>query len=456
MNSHSSLIGRLIRWQTLAMGLAWSCLLTWLIFSMVRYEGGDLDQRMTYFAQILAETASSSTNEPEKSNRRIEAVETIFAKGIIEKLGDARNYAANYQVFNSDGQLIYRSKGATQRPYNAQIGFSDLSIDGQDFRAVHVQSNDKSVSVSMLEASSMRRASMVPLISIMSISQVLIFLVCLAVLWWVARVSFRPLKTLALHLRQRQPGDLSPLNSQSNFSEIAPLIQEVNALFSRETRRLEKERNFLADAAHELRTPLSAIGMQAHLLIEANTENQRQLAGAQLKNGLERTAHLIRQLLVIARADATAPNSSVEPFDIAELTREQLVSHVASARKKSIEIQLNSPEALRVAICKESFTSILDNLVDNAVKYTPHQGIVSINLKSSETGPVLAVKDTGPGIQAALHERVFERFYRVPGTEPSGSGLGLPIVAKLAQKNSATVLLRNRTDANGLEVTIQF
>jgi signal transduction histidine kinase len=452
-----SLIGRLIGWQAFAMGCAWSCLLTWLILSMMRYEDGDLDQRMTYFAQILAETASSSVSDPEQMNSRIEAVEKIFAKGIIEKLGDARNYAPDYQVWNSKNELLYRSKAATIIEFTPMFGGSDLQARGESFRFVHVQSNDKAVSVAMLEANSMRRASMIPLVSIMTISQVLIFLVCIAVLWWVARTSFKPVQELAQELRHRKTGDLRALNDRANYQEIAPFIQEVNSLFLRESKRLTEERHFLADAAHELKTPLAAIAAQAHLLLQATSEAARISARAQLMTGLDRASHLMTQLLNIARADSgLSEHCILDHLDLVELARQCLVDHVANARIKAIELQFDSPESVWISICKQSFCSIIDNLVDNAVRYTPDGGSVSIELSTDAIETVLTVKDSGPGIPESLREKVFERFYRVPGVQPSGSGLGLSIVEKLAATLGAKINLKNRNDMRGLMVSVSF
>jgi signal transduction histidine kinase len=298
---------------------------------------------------------------------------------------------------------------------------------------------------------------MIPLVSIMTISQVLIFLVCIAVLCWVARTSFKPVQELAQELRHRKTGDLRALNDRANYQEIAPFIQAVNSLFLRESKRLTEERHFLADAAHELKTPLAAIAAQAHLLLQATSEAARISARAQLMTGLDRASHLMTQLLNIARADSgLSEHCTLDHLDLVELARQCLADHVANARIKAIELQFDSPESVWISICKQSFCSIIDNLVDNAVRYTPDGGSVRIELSTDAIETVLTVKDSGPGIPESLREKVFERFYRVPGVQPSGSGLCLLIVEKLATTQGAKINLKNRNNMRGLMVSVRF
>ncbi len=445
----------------------------WLTYSMTVYENGDLDRRMRNFGQILAETASGLQADPVNTKLRLSAVEEVFTKGVIEKLNnvDSANYAealaaANakfytptYQVFDAQGTLLYRSNNAPLQAITLQQGYADTQINGIGYRTLRTQSADGTISVAIAESASMRRETMFPIVARIITSQVLIFLLCIVVLWWIARASFKPMITLANELRQRRAGDLVPLENTQTYSEVAPLVDSLNDLLDRESRRLDIERGFLADAAHELRTPMAAMSAQAHLLLQAHDDGTRTHAAVQLQTGLKRVSNLLSQLLTIARVDASTAFSKVEHIDAAELLRQRVADHVPQARLKSITLDLEAPDTLHLTVSPTGFTSIIDNLVDNAIRYTPSGGVVAISLVA-DTGAAsagtLTVKDTGPGIDVQFRERVFERFYRVPGTEASGSGLGLAIVKKVAAAHGASILLHEGIDGTGLGITLQL
>ena len=468
-----SLIVRLIRWQIFAMLTTLALTVCWLTYSMTVYENGDLDRRMRNFAQILAETAGGLETDPVGAKLRLLAVEEVFTKGVIEKLNnvDSANYAealaaANakfytptYQVFDAQGKLLYRSNNAPLQPIALQQGYADTQINGVGYRTLRTQSADGSVSVAIAESAVMRSETMFPIVARIITSQVLIFLLCILVLWWIARTSFKPIIALAHELRQRRAGDLVPLENTKTYSEVAPLVDALNDLLDRESRRLDIERGFLADAAHELRTPMAAMSAQAHLLLQAHDDGTRDHAAVQLQTGLKRVSNLLSQLLTIARVDASTAFSKVEDIDAAELLRQRVADHVPQARQKSITLDLDAPDTLHLTVSPTGFTSIIDNLVDNAIRYTPSGGVVAITLVAdmgARSACTLTVKDTGPGIDVQFRERVFERFYRVPGTEASGSGLGLAIVKKVAAAHGASISLHEGIDGAGLGITLRL
>ncbi len=442
----------------------------WLSYSMTVYENGDLDRRMRNFAQILAETAAGSNADTASAERRLLAVEDVFTKGVIEKLQnvDSANYAdalaaahakfytPTYQVFDPQGRMLFRSKNAPLQPIALQQGFADTQINDIHYRTLRTQSADGSVSVAIAESAAMRRESMFPIIMRIVGSQVLMFLLCIIALWWIARTSFKPITTLAQELRKRPAGDLVPLDSAKGYSEVTPLVTALNDLLERESRRLDIERGFLADAAHELRTPMAAMSAQAHLLLQAHDDGTRNHAAVQLQTGLKRVSNLLSQLLTIARVDASDAFSKAERVDAAELLRQRVAEHVPQARQKSITLDLEAPDSLALMVSPTGFTSIIDNLVDNAIRYTPSGGAVSISLSQVASGCTLSVVDSGPGIDVQFRERVFERFYRVPGTEASGSGLGLAIVKKVAAAHGGSISLHGGLHGAGFGITLQL
>lgn len=450
-----SLIGTLIRWQTLTMGAAWLGLALWLTYTMTKIENGDLDRRMTYFAQILAETATSDSS-PEALARRLEAVQRIFVKGVIETLDNTERYEAQFQVFDRQGQLVYRSASAPAAPLIARGGVHEVDLAGDSARVVRVTSSDGRITVVLAESVQARRASILPMLKIIGGGQLLIFIVCVAVMWWSARRGLAPLRELARTVRDRTAGDLRPIEPGGAFREVTPVVRAMNALLRREADRLEVERGFLADAAHELRTPLAAIGAQAHLLLHATSDDERGAAACQLEEGLERVSHLLSQLLTITRFEAGGSGGTRELLDVAELVRMRVASFAPRARMRSIALELIAPEALIFSVDRAGFNSVVDNLIDNAIRYAPAGGSVEVSLSPESGGLCLAVRDNGPGIPDAYLEKVFERFYRIPGNPESGSGLGLSIVRKVASTHHATIRLLCGLDQRGLSVILWF
>lgn len=450
-----SLIGTLIRWQTFTMGAAWLGLALWLTYTMTQLENGDLDRRMTYFAQILAETATSDAS-PEALAHRLQAVERIFVQGVIQTLDSAERYDAEYQVFDPHLRLLYRSAGAPSAPLVTRPGVHEIDVAGHPARVVRVSSSDGRATVILAESLQARRASILPMLRIIGGGQMLIFLVCVAVMWWSARRGLEPLRELAESVGRRQPGDLSPIEPGGAFREVRPVVSAMNVLLRREGERLEVERGFLADAAHELRTPLAAIGAQAHLLVHAANDDSRATAARHLEAGLERVSHLLTQLLTMARLEAGTPRGELQRLDAAELVRLRVASFAARARQRSIALAVVAPETLFFSLDRAGFTSVVDNLIDNAVRYAPEGGSVEVSLESPDGDLRLSVRDNGPGIPAAYAEKVFERFYRIPGTGEAGSGLGLSIVQKVAAAHHATIELARGLGERGLGVIVLF
>lgn len=245
---------------------------------------------------------------------------------------------------------------------------------------------------------------------------------------------------MATQVSRRQPGDLSPLaQSGQRYTETAPIVAEINGLLAREGRRLEAERGFLADAAHELRTPLAAIQAQAHVLLTTADARARQAAADDLQQGMGRVSHLLAQLLTMARLEVGALQVNAERVDVAELARQRLAAVSQLARTRSINLVYDAPDVLISQINRSGFLSILDNLVDNAIRYTPSGGRVEVQLTGVDDGLGLVVRDDGPGIAEADRERVFERFVRLPQATEQGSGLGLGIVKRVVASQTGSL-----------------
>ena len=441
MIKYPSLLRRLVLWQVAAMLVAWLVLSTWLIFRMMALGDGDLDQRTKTFASMLAETASASTDSQEQLQYRLAAAERIFINGLLRDLDSIEGYAPRYQVWSREGTLRYTSPGAAKlmMPTNG-AQFVEIEIEGTSYRAVSATSSDGSTIVTMTERAEHRFSELLlKVVKVIGLSQFLILIWCISVTTLAARRGFKPFTALAQQLFNRRIGDLSPINASRLYSETAPVVQEINALLLRESTRLEIERGFLADAAHELRTPLAAIIAQTHLLTSAIDPPTRAKAVEELQQGMDRVSHLLAQLLTIARLDAIAMAAPLETIDLAELCRLQLAPLSRLARARGIKLTLEAPDTLFASVRRFGFICILDNLVDNAIRYTLSGGHVVVSLEALGSEFELQVRDDGPGIPLADRERVFERFVRLPGQIESGSGLGLAIVQRIAITEGASL-----------------
>jgi signal transduction histidine kinase len=452
---HPSLLRRIIGWQVLMMGISWVILVAWLLHMMTAFENGDLDRRMKYFAEILAETASGTSHDPRLLAQKLRATERTFVEGVIETLENAADYKATFQVFDDRGTLLYRAGLAPATALTATPGLSQATReDGERWRLAHVVSSDQSVTVIVGERETDRWGSIWPMLQIIGAAQILILASSLLITWWATRRGVRPLQTLADRISQRTAGDPTPISAPLVYLETVPIVRELNALLDRESRRLENERGFLADAAHELRTPLAAIGTQAHLVLGATDESERRRLARALETGLERVSHLLAQLLTIARVDAPGARFGREPTDVAALVRERLAELSISARARSISLALECPYVLIANVNPAGFVSIVDNLVDNAIRYTPSGGHVAVGLEMSDGDLEFVVRDDGPGIAADERDRVFERFYRIPGSTAPGSGLGLAIVQRIAQAHNASVRFVDGLAGAGVGVVV--
>jgi signal transduction histidine kinase len=450
-----SLVHRLVKWQIAAMTFAGLMLLAWICYVMMQFGNGDLDKRMAYFAQILAEAGSTARNDPDLLTQRVLTTERGFVRGVIKDLDIAQDYAPMYRVFDANGRLLHTAGDSAALGMPATDGVSELELGKLGcWRIARATSQDRSIVVVVGESPKTRWASIWPMLLVIGFSQVLIFAVCILAVWIAARRGMRPLRELAGQMSRRKAGDLSPIKPAQTFAETAPIVDELNGLLDRETRRFENERGFLADAAHELRTPLASIGVQAHLMLASTEAAPRERAAQDLRAGVERVSHLLSQLLTIARVDAPGAQMPVESLDIAELVRDRLAQMSPSARSRGITLDFQAPESAPFAVNRAGFISIVDNLVDNAIRYALTGGYVLVVLDVNAHGLTLAVRDDGPGIEPEERERVFERFYRTPGTAAPGSGLGLAIVRKIAQAHRATIAFAEGLNGRGIGVVI--
>ena len=278
--------------------------------------------------------------------------------------------------------------------------------------------------------------------------------------WLIVGIGLRPLRSIAQAIEQRSDADLTPL-ADSKYRELSPLVMAINHLMARLRQRVEHEREFLTDAAHELKTPLAAIQLNAHLL-----QNPTAAGGAQrhaevsagLREGVARATHLVHQLLALERARAEPDATPSPPTALDAVVRDRLAMAAPLALQRDIEIEFHADADCVRPVHLESKAALLDNLISNAIKYTPASGRIHVRLQclAPQPGCRLTIADEGPGIAPHLRQKVFERFYRIPGQEATGSGLGLAIAERAAVRNEAVISLSEGANGRGLVATVDF
>lgn len=271
--------------------------------------------------------------------------------------------------------------------------------------------------------------------------------------------GLRPLRRLHHRISVRRPGDLSPLAAESAPEEVRPLLVSLNEMMQRLEVNLHAQQRFIADAAHQMRTPLTGLKMQAELALEEQDPRRTRRSLQLIADSANRAAHLTNQLLMLARTEASHSKvHRVEPTDLRAVARAVTIEWAERAMVKDIDLAFEGGDWSHWPLMTEGVPLLLRemiyNLVDNAVKYTPHGGKVTVRVRSSEF-VVLEVEDSGVGIPEAERQQVFERFYRVLGSEESGSGLGLPIVQEIADLHRARVELFE-SDSGGCLFRVSF
>ncbi|MEZ7896152.1 MAG: sensor histidine kinase N-terminal domain-containing protein [Thauera sp.] len=278
------------------------------------------------------------------------------------------------------------------------------------------------------------------------------------VLVWVGLSrGIAPLNRLQSLIRRRRPTDLSPVEPSSVPEEVRPLIIAYNDMMARLEENLQAQQRFIADAAHQMRTPLTGLKMQTDLAMHETDPDQLRQSLTRIAESTDRAAHLINQLLSLARAEASFEKLyAVETVDLDAIVREVALELYPRAQAKQIDLGVEAgDQALRVEGNPVLLREMLKNLVDNAIKYTPRGGSVTARTRYAGS-PVFEVEDSGPGIPEADRERVFERFYRVLGSGVDGSGLGLPIVREIAELHRGTVTLDAGPGGRGTLARVVF
>jgi two-component system sensor histidine kinase TctE len=294
------------------------------------------------------------------------------------------------------------------------------------------------------------------------IPQFIVLPIAVLLVWFGLSRGLAPLADLQARIRARAPDDLSPIDPRAAPDEIAPLVGAFNELLSRLAQNMEMQQRFLADAAHQMKTPLAGLRTQAELALRESDPQQLERTLRQIAASTERSTRLVNQLLALARAEYQASDPrGFEVVDLVALAREAVRASIDTAIARGIDLGFE-PEAARARIfgAPVLLRELLNNLIDNALAYTPAGGSITVRVAERGVMALLEVDDTGPGIPEGERARVFDRFYRILGTNVDGSGLGLAIVREIAETHGALVRIGTPEPAGtatpGTRVSVEF
>ena len=358
------------------------------------------------------------------------------------------------QIWGSDGVQLFQSRHIAL-PARAVLGFSDLTHDGVRYRVYSLQTDQQTIQIAqdMDERESRARALAARAMAPMAVIAPLLMLV----LWWIIRRSLDPLERTRQQVAARAENDLSPLPENGLPDEVRPLVQEINLLFGRLHTAFAAQKSFVANAAHELRSPLTALKLQAQALERSHDEALRQQAADRLHQGIDRAIRLMNQLLLLARQEtASSDAGATRSLDLQQLVQQVVGEVLPQAGVHSIDLGTCGSEPVWFEGEPVALRILLRNLLENAIKYSPPGGRVDVGVKQHQGGARLTVEDSGPGIPEEERTHVFGRFFRGSQVKGSGSGLGLAIVQAIAVRHHATVTLGRSPTLGGLQVQVDF
>ncbi|WLT30630.1 ATP-binding protein [Geothrix sp. PMB-07] len=452
----TSLLRRMIWAQGISIGLLWVLQVAITLIPAYRDSSWAFDSTLRMCAAALVAFLQDE-NQPERIRQQAERIRVLDETFTSEDTFKTGEYHARYQIFDRDGHLLYLSPSAPVGSLAEQgTGFHRVDVQGESYRVFVQDDPSGRYRVAVAESLSMRKRLGWRFLRSTPVAFPLIFLIIAVCTWLLSRRALRPLRLLAESVERRKPGDLSPLHPAVDLKETRPLVASLNGLLSRVSELLQAQRRFVADAAHELRTPLAVVGTQAHTLIREEDAAQREAIGLDLQRGIERATGLVRQLLAVARLEAAGPELSEEVVDLAALARDRTSHILPLALAKKQDLGVEGPERLEVRGDGSVLGMAMDNLLENAIRYTPEGGTVTLRFGREEGRPCFEVEDDGPGMSEAFKARAFERFSRELGSHAVGAGLGLAIVQRAVELHRGNVAFLPTAGPSGLRVRIEL
>jgi two-component system, OmpR family, sensor histidine kinase QseC len=429
-----SLLGRITAVLVGSFAVVFVVLFTWAAWGLLARDNGELDRGLMLSALSVAGALDAIGDEARAGSTALALLRELQQRDLS---GEPPLHLA---ITRADGSVVLHSG---VQPDAAMLGVADgahtppgsrwrvYAATGRNWRVLLIDGDDAArrrwLAWSIATDLALNIAMAIPFV--------------LLPLWGAARLSLRPLRRLSAAVAARQPLDTTPLPAGARrWRELAPLEDSLNRLFERTAQGVAREKAFVHDAAHELRTPLAVIAAQAHLLATSEGAARTEAAG-RLQSAVERASHLSQQLLQLAQADG-AVRSPPQPLDLMDLVRDAMSLHAARADAQGTELSLEGPDQLPMRSDARTLRAIIDNLLDNALRHGGAGGAVRVRVAAAEHQLTLEVADSGPGIAAADAEQVFERFWRGNASDGRGTGLGLAIVRGASHSLGGEVALQ--------------
>lgn len=358
------------------------------------------------------------------------------------------------EIWSADGTLQFCSPPDYPIPLQPHNGYSVVKAFGLDWR-VYSMSMPNGVRIQVAHSFTARQAMLQSAAGRILLPVAVLLPLFGVLIWLVVRRNLRPLQRLAALLDQRAPNSNEMIILDRMPSELASVVQALNGLLTRMDAVLALQRQFIANAAHELNSPLTAVRLNAQLARQVQDSSTRDNHLLSLESAVDRAAHLVHQLLDLARAEPGTLRPSRKPVDLAVLARRCVTDYFNQADGKGIDLGATRLDPVIIQGDPDSLTMLLSNLITNAIRYTPRNGMIDVSVVNDGDGIVVSVADSGPGIDATELPRVFERFYRGSNHAEAGSGLGLAIVKAIAEQHGAEIRLENRPQG-GLMASVIF
>lgn len=359
-----------------------------------------------------------------------------------------------YVLCDRAGNVITAFPGAPTMPCGkAHDAVVEITLEGKSWRSYTVDSIDGKLSATVAQPLAAYERAIRDLFQEVAIALAILATVLMVMVGWAAHQGLKPLRTLTRQVESRDSADLDPVQSVQH-AELKPLVDALNGLFARVRRSIEADRRFFADAAHELRTPLAAIQAQAYVVSHSDSEDDRSTALREFDRGISRATQSLAKLLAIARLDARRVEAQLAQgalSDLAGCARSGVIQQASRAERRNITLSYDGANQAWVSVSHEDAATLVENVLDNAVRETPNGGEVRVAVRRIEPGkdgatvPMieLCIEDSGPGIPPDERERVFERFYRPRESQSQGSGLGLAIVRRIVELGNGSVTIED-------------
>lgn len=431
----------------------WLLLVGWLQFFYWPSIHDELNAQQNIVTQGFAKTLDVVADKPEYFNKIADNLQELYSSAM--ESGDNISYRPFMVVRDKQGNVYYRNNDKLHVPSLKSV--SELAALHKDWHFTSAWNDQKTFEVVIAESYSDRKSLLgnpaegtaIPLAFILGIMLLAILIT--------AYFSLRPLRQSAKLISSRQPGNLTPIETKEQYKEIRPIIAAINNLMSRVDAANQREKRFMADAAHELRTPIAAVIAQLHLLMQIDNPKEKGEIINDMQETLNRAASLSHQLIDLARLETEDFLLNKEQVDLPALISHLISSHIPYAINKDIDVELQSPKSFYILTDKLALSNIFTNLLENAIKYCPEKGKIKVILKDlTPFGGTISVQDNGRGIPEDSRQLIFSRFYRVPGTMETGSGLGLSIAQNLAHKIGAVIRVTDGLDNQGIGFIIDL